>query len=72
METKRQKFLRLANARTNKIIETIRLLSNLSNKSNYDYDELDIDKIFKAIDKEVKIAKNEFRSNEDKKEKFTL
>ena len=54
METKREKFVRLAEARTNKIIDMIRLLGNCSNKSNYDYTDADIQKIFTAIDKEIK------------------
>ncbi len=36
-ETKREKFIRLAEARTNKIIDTLQLLGNCSNLSTYDY-----------------------------------
>ena len=35
-ETKRQKFVRLAEARTNKIIDMLQLLGNCSNSSAYD------------------------------------
>ena len=41
METKREKFVRLVEARTNKIIAMIRLLGNCSNKANYDYETLE-------------------------------
>lgn len=37
MESKSQKFKRLSRKRTDKIIDDLRLLSNLSNKSNYEY-----------------------------------
>ena len=37
METKNDRFVRIAEARTNKIIDMIRLLGNCSNKASYDY-----------------------------------
>ena len=36
-ETKKERFARIADARRTKILDTIRLLENCSNKSNYDY-----------------------------------
>lgn len=71
METKKEKFRRLASSRTNKIIDMIDLLGNLSNKSNYDYSDSDVDKMFKAIDSSLKTAKSKFSSNSNpKKNKF--
>ena len=46
METKKGKFVRVAEARTNKIISMIRLLGNCSNKATYEYTNGDIKKIF--------------------------
>lgn len=71
-ESKRDRFVRIAEARTNKIMDMLRLLGNCSNKSNYDYDEEDIKQIFAAIDKEVKAAKNAFMGLETKEERFSL
>lgn len=72
-ETKRDRFVRLAEARTNKIIDMVRLLSNCASKSNYEYTEEDVRKIFTAIDKEVRIAKGKFiGTDEQKEDKFTL
>lgn len=72
-ETKREKFVRLAEARTNKIIDMLQLLGNCSNSNAYDYTEQDIDKIFNAIDTEVKEAKKKFGKLESKKNiRFTL
>ena len=45
----REAFIRLAEARTTKILKSLDLLGNLSNRSNYSYTEDDIRKIFKAI-----------------------
>lgn len=57
---KRENFIRLAENRTNKILDMIRLLGNLSNKSNYSYDKHDIDKIFNALKKELEDTKRKF------------
>ena len=48
-ETKRERFVRLAEARTNKIIDMLRLLGNCSSKSNYEYSDEDVKKISNAI-----------------------
>ena len=71
-ETKRERIVRIAEARTNKILEMMRLLGNCSSKSNYDYSEEDIRKIFTALEKEMKNTKNKFLGIEAKEEKFTL
>ena len=55
----------------NKILEQIRLLSNCSNKNNYSYDDQQVDKIFKAIEKELDLAKKKYIMNKDKN-KFSL
>ena len=44
-ETKRQKFVRLAENRTNKILDMIQLLGNLSSLGTYEYTQQDVDKI---------------------------
>lgn len=72
METKREKFKRLAEARTNKIINMIRLLGNLSSKSTYDYLEDDIVKIFNSIDREIKISRMKFSCADNVNTKFKL
>ena len=42
-ETKRDKFVRLAENRTNKILDTLQLLGNCSNQNAYEYSKKDID-----------------------------
>ena len=72
-ETKREKFVRLAEARTNKIIDMLQLLGNCSNSSVYDYSQEDVDKIFSAIESEIKEARKKFNKIESKKStRFTL
>ena len=72
METKRDRFVRLAEARTNKIIDMIRLLGNCANKANYDYTDADVQKIFNALEKEIKLAKTKFTLSEVEETKFKL
>ena len=71
MEEKREKFTRIVEKRTNKILEQIRLLGNCSNKHNYSYTEEDVKKIFSAIESEIKAAKLKYTSQVER-EKFKL
>ena len=69
-ETRADRFKRLASHRTNSIIDKLRLLGNLSNKSNYEYSEDDVRKILSAIENQLKITKARFTGN--KKSEFKL
>jgi hypothetical protein len=59
-ESRQARFKRIASKRTNDIIRRIQILGNCSNRSTYDYAEEDINKVFAAIDKEVKKARARF------------
>ncbi|MGA2323939.1 MAG: hypothetical protein ABSG22_08845 [Sedimentisphaerales bacterium] len=59
-ETRIQRFKRIAAKRTNDIIRKIRILGNCSNRSAYDYTEDEVNKIFSAINKEIKSANARF------------
>ena len=69
---KRERFVKIAENRTNKIIDMIKLLGNCSNKNNYSYNEEDIKQIFSAIDQELKIAKTKFQEAQSNKKEFKL
>lgn len=72
-ETRRDKFVRLAEARTNKIIDMIQLLGNCSNQSQYEYTQKDVSKIFGTIQVELDAAKKRFNKQESQKgSKFKL
>lgn len=71
-EQKSEKFLRLAEARTNKIIDTIRLLGNLSNQYHYEYTQEQVDEIFDAIQEELNVQKKKFEPQTGAKKKFRL
>lgn len=60
METRNEKFVRLAESRTNKVIKQLESISNLSNTKSYSYTEDQVKQIFKAIDKQVALTKASF------------
>ena len=71
-ETKREKFVRIAEARTNKIINMIQLLGNCSNQSLYEYSQKDVNKIFNTIQTELDEAKKRYSKQDSQKgSKFT-
>lgn len=73
METKSDKFIRLAEGRTNDVLNKIRLISNLSNRRNYDYSKKEVQQIFSAIEAELLNAKKMFETNLSKSDdKFKL
>lgn len=71
-ETKRERFVRIAESRTNRIIDQLRLLGNCSNRNNYEYTDDDIKKIFNAINREVKSAQGRFNGEDTENQRFTL
>ena len=74
MSKSRDNFVRLAESRTNTILKSLDLLGNLSNRSNYSYNEEDAQKIFGAINKRLKEVRAKFddASKRVKPEDFRL
>lgn len=70
METRKNKFKRLAIARTNVVLDKLRLLGNLANKTNYDYTDEEVNKIFYAIDSQLRNVKARFAGR--RKKEFKL
>ena len=69
---KRERFIRIAENRTNKIIDMLKLLGNCANKNNYIYTEEDVKQIFLAIDNELKTTKGKFNKLKNNKKEFKL
>lgn len=63
MESKRNKFIKLAENRTRKAIKDVQLIGNLSNKSSYDYNPDDVNLIFGALESEIRSARQRFQSH---------
>ena len=63
MGNARENFVRLAEARTRKLLKDLELLGNLSNRSNYSYSEEDVRRIFRAIAKKIQESESRFKIN---------
>lgn len=71
-ETKREKFVRLAESRVDNALRNISLIGNLSNKSNYEYTQADVDKILKALKNAVSSLEKSFSTSKSANGKFKL
>jgi len=73
MSIKRENFVRLAESRVSRAIDAIRIIGNLSNKSNYDYDSEDVQMIIKTLRAELNKLNEQFESKLGKsKQQFKL
>ena len=72
MNAKKERFERVATARVNKITAMMRLLGNCSNSSNYDYNELEVERILFYLQKEVDRLKDRFLVAMYEKKPFSL
>jgi ABC-type Fe3+-hydroxamate transport system substrate-binding protein len=59
-ETPEERFKRLATARTNAVLDKLRILGNLSNRQLYSYSEEDVERIFNAINRQVREVRAKF------------
>jgi len=62
MNSKRDNFIRLAEARVTRAIDAMRIIGNLSNRSNYEYTDDDIKMIINTLQTELTALKAQFKS----------
>jgi len=60
---KREKFVRLAEGRTQLALDAIRKIGNLSNQRAYDYEHSDVKKILKALREATNDIERKFGSS---------
>ena len=72
ISVKRQRFIKIAERRVNRILDSLDNLGKCSNKRNYDYTEDEVKKIFREIDRKVRDIKLQFQGENNKKKKFKL
>ena len=68
---KHANFRRLAQARTDSVLEALRKVANLSS-SNYEFEDSEVEKIFTAIEQGVEEARGRFRRGLNNRNRFTL
>lgn len=66
LSAKRQKFRDLAESRTNKALDAIGRIGNLSNRSIYEWDEGEVRKVIKALKDAVSEVEARFASPKGK------
>ncbi len=71
-ETREDKFRRVAERRVNAIIDKLRLLGHLANKSNYSYTDEQVEAIFRAIQKDLNATKSKFVEGSNGHKPFAL
>lgn len=68
-ESKREKFVRLAENRTQGVLKGIELLGNLVNSNAYEYSKKDLDKIVMAIKEATEELETIYEQASTKKQK---
>ena len=66
---KRERFEKVASNRVQRILDTLALLQNCSNRNNYEYNENDVERMFSEISKKLKETKTVYANELTKTEK---
>lgn len=64
VETKAERFKRLAERRATEVLVKLRLLGNLSDKKNYEYSDGQIRQLFEALETELRSCKSRYKSSD--------
>ena len=70
--SKKEAFRKLAERRTQRALNSMSLITNLANRSNYEYEEGDVQKIITALKEGIKSIENSFEKPLSKKRNFKL
>ena len=63
MNSKHENFVRLAESRVNKAIDSLRLVGNLSNRNNYEYNDVEVRAILSALTNAINELKSQFSNS---------
>lgn len=71
---KRKRFEKVAGNRVQRILDTLQLLKNCSNRNNYEYSEADVEQMFSEISKTLKDVRAAYigELNKANKQGFTF
>ena len=73
MPKNRDKFIELAQKRVSRVVKDIRLIGNLSNRTNYSYSDEDVKKIVGALKSETSRLQKRFDTSiSDNDDSFKL
>jgi len=71
-QIKRDRFLRIAERRVNRLLDDLDSLGKCANRANYKYTVEDIKKIFGELDKKTKEIKLLFQTSTERRNRFKL
>ena len=71
-ETKKDRFVRIAERRVNKILDDLDSLGKCANRRNYQYTDADVRKIFVEIEKKLRETRTLYKSSTNSKNRFRL
>jgi len=63
MGKNRDKFVELAQKRVSRVVKDIRLIGNLSNRTNYSYSDEDVKKIVSTLKSEISRLQRRFETS---------
>ena len=71
---KRLRFEKVAGSRVQRVLDTLQLLKNCSNRNNYEYSEADVEQMFSEISKAFRDARSAYMGelNKVSKKGFTF
>lgn len=70
IDRKRERFKRLAEYRTNEVLKKLKVLGNCANRSAYEYNEEEVNKIFVEVERKVRETKAKFHFTKNKEFKL--
>jgi len=65
-ESKAQRFKMIAERRTNRVLDSLRLLGQCANRRTYEYSDAQVQKIFREIRRAVNESQEKFKHNREK------
>jgi len=71
-ETRNDRFRRLAEVRVNNVIDKLRILGQLGNRRVYEYSDEDVEKMFRAVERELKKARSQFARGKKDENRFSF
>lgn len=71
-ESKADKFVRLGEYRVNKVIDAICRLENLSNRTNYEYTQEQVEAMFSIMEKRLLEVKGRFATKKENEDTFSF
>lgn len=72
IDIKRERFIRIAEIRVNKLLDAFDSLGKCADTKNYKYDNNDVKKIFLELDRKIKEIRSLFQLYNEKKKRFRI